>query len=339
MVSGPTLEEVLDSAVPFALPLHRPFRGLVLREGVLIEGPSGWGEFAPFADYSARAAARWLSCALEASYGAWAAPVRSQVPVNAILPAVDAGVAALLTRQAVDDLGCRTMKVKAGSTDLADDDDRVAAVREVLDATLGRGVGRIRIDANAAWSLPQAVEALQVLSRHELEYVEQPCSALDDLRALHRVSPVRLAVDETIRTADEPATSIRDVADLAVLKPAPLGGVAATLQLAQQLDVPVVISGSLDSSIGLAPAIAAAAALAELPFDCGLGTGALLAADLCDPQVPREGGLAAVPSPRRIPDAEMLERAHGAVSPAWARTWRQRLADAWEALERERVVE
>ena len=58
MVLDPALRSVLDAAVPFALPLRRPFRGTVLREGMLVKGPPGWGEFAPFDDYSDAAAAR-----------------------------------------------------------------------------------------------------------------------------------------------------------------------------------------------------------------------------------------------------------------------------------------
>lgn len=327
MPDQPSLAEVLDAAVPFALPLRRRFRGLDVREGVLIEGPAGWGEFAPFGDYSDRAAARWLASALEAAFVGWPEPVRAVVPVNAIVPAVAPDDAAALVREAVRERGCRTIKVKVGSESLDEDDARVASIRDVLDAELGRGAGAIRLDANGAWDLDRAVTAVRTLGAHGLEYVEQPCETREELVDLHRRIDVPIAVDETIRTATDPrAVRIREFADVAVLKPAPLGGVAATLDIARGLDVPVVVSGSLDSSVGLDTAVWAAAALPQLDLACGLGTGALLADDVARPRLPEGGMLAVV---RTSPDPSRLRAARERLSPDRAAWWRQRIADAW----------
>lgn len=335
MHRSPGIDDVVAASVPFALPLRRRFRGVEVREGVLIEGPSGWGEFAPFDDYSTPAAARWLASALEAAYGSWPAPLRPQVAVNAIVPEVDAASADELTRAAVREHGCRTIKVKVGSVLLADDETRVGAVRGALDALLGPGVGAIRIDANGAWSHDAAVEALRVLTAFGLEYVEQPCRESDDLRRLRTRVDIPIAVDESIRQAAGPVTSVADLADVAVLKAAPLGGVAATLRQAEVLDVPVVLSGSLDSSVGIATSLAAAAALPTLDLACGLGTGALLAADLCAPLVPRDGVLQVL---RPEPDAGLLDAARQRLGTERREFWHRRLADAWAALERERLL-
>ena len=330
--AGPTLAEVLDSAVPFALPLRRRFRGIDVREGVLIKGPSGWGEFAPFDDYPDAAAARWLRSAREAAYGSWPAPRRERVEVNAIIPAVGADDAAGLTREAVLDRGCRTIKVKVGSMDLADDEARVATVRDVLDTVLGRGQGAIRVDANGAWDVARGATALRRLAAYGLEYVEQPCPTAAEMADLRRLVDVPFAADEAIRTAADPGSvCVRDIADIAVLKPAPLGGADEALRLAASLDVPVVISGSLDSSVGLATALAAAAALDDLPYACGLGTGALLAADLAEPVVPADGG---IPVGRTSPDLALLLQARDRMADERVAWWRQRLADAWAADER-----
>ena len=185
------LQAVLDAAVPFALPLRRSFRGTTVREGVLIEGPSGWGEFAPFGDYSDAAAARWLDSAVEAAFGAYPDRCREQVPVNAIIPGVAAADAAQLTRQAVLEHGCRSVKVKVGSASLADDEARVASVRDMLDAALGPGIGTLRIDANAAWDVPTAAVALRCLGAYGLEFAEQPCRSPEELRALRGRSTCR----------------------------------------------------------------------------------------------------------------------------------------------------
>src|SRR5689334_25309548 len=71
----------------FAIPMRTRFRGITVREGALIEGPAGWGEFSPFADYGPRECARWLACAVEAATVGWPPPVRDQVPVNVTVPA------------------------------------------------------------------------------------------------------------------------------------------------------------------------------------------------------------------------------------------------------------
>ena len=320
------LQRLLDAAVPFALPLRRTFRGVDVREGMLIEGPAGWGEFAPFADYSPQAAARWLASAIEAAFEGWPEPVREFVEVNAIIPELPAEQAEELAREAVA-RGCTTIKIKVGGSpdlDLA----RIAIVRDVLDSAFGPSVGRIRLDANAQWTRDQAIAMLERCTRYGIEYAEQPCFALADLAVVRQETGVRIAVDEGIRTSDNPGSlELGDAADIAIIKPATLGGVRASLELASALGMPVVVSGAMDSSVGLGTALALAGALPELEMASGLGTGALLADDLvADPVVPTAGRLHVG---RIEPDASALERARARVSdPA---SWRDRLTVAWNA--------
>jgi O-succinylbenzoate synthase len=320
------LQRLLDAAVPFALPLHRTFRGVDVREGMLIEGPIGWGEFAPFADYSPQAAARWLASAIEAAFEGWPDPVREFVEVNAIIPELAADEAEVLARDAVA-RGCSTIKIKVGGSpdlDLA----RIAVVRDVLDAAFGPSVGLIRLDANAQWTRDQAIAMLERCTRYGIEYAEQPCSSLADLAVVRQETGVRIAVDEGIRTSDDPGSlELGDAADIAIIKPATLGGVRASLELASALGMPVVVSGAMDSSVGLGTALALAGALPELSLASGLGTGALLADDLvANPVVPIAGRL----SVGRIqPDASALERARARVTDPGP--WRDRLTAAWNA--------
>lgn len=261
--------------VPFRLRLRVPFRGLTVRRGCLIQGDGGWGEFAPFDDYSEQAAARWLACAREQADQAWPSPVRTEVEVNAIVPAVEPREAA---RMAVAS-GCRTIKIKIGDTaGFA----RVAAVREALPDA------RLRVDVNGGWSLTEALEHLHALRGLDLEYAEQPVRSFDDMARLRSSVDVPLAADELIRI-DRRFADVRQVADVAVLKVAPLGGVAATLDVAAQIGLPVVISSALDSSLGMAASVAAACALPEPPLACGLGTGLLFAEDTTIPLVPSAG--------------------------------------------------
>mgnify|MGYP005989159729 FL=1 len=326
---GPSsLEELVADSVSFSLPLRVPFRGLTSREGVLIKGPSGWGEFAPFDDYDIARSARWLAAALEASWGVFPAAYRSSVDVNAIIPAVESPAAGALARAAIVENGCRTIKVKIG-TSLTDDEARVVAVRDALDST---GVdGRIRLDVNGMWSLDQARTSLRRLGRYGIEYVEQPCRDLEDVARLRAEIDIPVAVDEGIRLADDPTTvRLQGIADYAICKPMTLGGAVATGQVAEAIGVPVVISGSLDSSIGLASCLATAASLPELPLASGLGTGTLFERDLVEPPlVPTAGGIGVE---RVAPDVDLLMQANQEVSDSRRQWWQRRLADAYRYL-------
>ena len=322
-----TPERILASARLFALPLKREFRGITVREGLLFEGPSGWAEFAPFADHTDEHAARWLEAALEQAFGNWPALVREEVPVNAIIPMCDADTAAAWTEDALD-RGCTTIKVKVGSTDFDDDVARVAAIRATLDDA--RIAGAIRIDTNQLWSLDQAADRIRVLEAIAggLEYVEQPVADRESLRELRRRIDVRIAVDEGIRLEADPAAALaalHEIADVAVLKSIPLGGVERALALAADCALPVVVSGSLDTSVGIASGLWLAGSLPQLPFACGFGTGALFVHDV-------------VGSPPRIVDGHLLaQRAvpevfdpHGLVDAAMHERWRARLQRAWQ---------
>src|SRR5690606_666679 len=172
-----------ETEVVWSLPMRVRFRGIDVREGVLLRGADGgWGEWSPFLDYDAPTSEPWLRCAEEAVRGDWPAPVRDRVPVNVTIPAVDPERAAELVRARP---GFRTAKVgvaERGQT-LADDEARVAAVRDAL----GPG-GAVRIDVNGGWSVDEAVRAIAVLDRAAggLEYVEQPCASVEDLAAVRR---------------------------------------------------------------------------------------------------------------------------------------------------------
>ncbi|MDQ4039415.1 MAG: o-succinylbenzoate synthase [Actinomycetota bacterium] len=299
----------------YSIPLKARFRGITVREGMLIRGPSGWGEFSPFWDYGAAEARRWWAGAVEAAAGTWPAPLRNRIPVNCTVPAVTAEAA----QQVVLDSGCRTAKVKIAEPgqSLGDDMERVAAVRDALGPD-----GAIRIDANGAWSVEKAVAAIAALDRAAggLEYVEQPCKSLEEMAAVRLRVGVRLAADESIRRARDPLrVGVLGAADIAVLKVQPMGGVERALAIAERCGLPVVVSSALETSVGLAAGAALAAALPELPYACGLATGALLDGDVCaDPLVPVDGFL-----PVRTVDPDL--RTEMAADEATTRRWHKRL--------------
>jgi O-succinylbenzoate synthase len=304
----------------FSVPMRTRFRGITVREGMLLRGPAGWGEFSPFLEYDARVAAPWLACAREAAYDGWPDPLRTSVPVNVTVPAVDPARAAEIVRAGA---GCRTAKVKVaepGQT-RAQEQARLEAVRDAL----GPG-GRIRVDANGAWDVDEAVAAIGVLDRAAggLEYVEQPCAAVEELALVRRRVGVPVAADESIRRAEDPYR-VRDLeaADVAVLKVQPLGGVRACLRIAEDIGLPVVVSSALEGSVGIAAGVALAAALPELPYACGLATVQLLTDDVAvAPLLPRDGALAVV---RPTVDPEALDRLRA--DPGRVAAWDARVAE------------
>lgn len=313
----------------FSLPMRTRFRRVTRRDGVLLRGPAGWGEFSPFEEYGTDESSWWLAAALEAATTVWPSPVRPAVPVNCTVPAVEPGAARAVVEAGH---GCRTAKVKVAEPGQTLDDDlaRVLAVRDALGPD-----GRVRVDANGGWTVAQAVDAVRVLDEAGLEYVEQPCATVEELGEVRRRVTVPVAADESIRRADDPLRVARSgAADLAVLKVQPLGGVRRCLQLAEQLDdlgLPVVVSSALESSVGLAAGLALAAALPELPYACGLATASMFTADVTDtPLRPVDGQL---PPIRLVPDPAALT-ASTADAPT-TRRWHQRLQDCLAHLQRE----
>lgn len=312
----------------YRLPLRTGFRGLTERSGVLLRGPGGWAEFAPFFDYDDRACVPWLRAAVSHAVDGLPTARGEAIPVNVTIPAVDAERAFEL---ASAPHGCTTAKVKVAenrtrdaqadpASDIEADLDRLEAVREGL----GAG-GRIRIDVNQAWDVDFAALWLPVYDRAAggLEYAEQPVVGAENLAELRRRVNVPLAADESLRLSGDPLAVRRlGAADVAVLKVHPLGGVDASLRLAEELGLPAVVSSALDSAVGLSAGLALAASLPELPYACGLATGGLFGADVADPLLPGGG---AIVNRRVAPDLD--RRAEWEATGELAERWKRRLAD------------
>jgi O-succinylbenzoate synthase len=283
---------------PVRIPMRHRFRRVDHREAVLIRGPTGWGEFSPFADYPPEVTTRWLACALEAACTEMPMPGRDSVRVNVTVPAVDPDLAARIVAES----GADTAKVKVGEPgqDPAQDEDRLRAVRDALGPS-----GKIRIDVNAAWDLATAAARITVLEEFGLEYVEQPVATIEDMIALRGMVGTPLAADELVRTSPEPLAVVESGgADLLVLKTQPMGGVSRVVSLAERAGVPVVISSALETSIGLYSGLLAATLVPESPFAFGLGTVSLIGGDPSrEPLIPR-GGVLEVRRPE--PDPELL---------------------------------
>ena len=311
-----------DGAHIYAIPMTTRFRRITVREGMLIEGPAGWGEFCPFPEYGDRESAPWLATAVEQATGGWPEPVRERIPINCTIPAVAPQHAHEITAKS----GCRTAKVKVADhpESLAEDLARVEAVRDALGAH-----GAIRVDANGAWDVDTAVKHISELDKAAggLEYVEQPCWTIAELAAVRRRVEVRIAADESIRRAGDPLrVAVAGAADVAVIKCSPLGGVRRSLQVAAAAGLPCVVSSALETSVGLAAQVALAGALPQLDFACGLGTLPLLRGDVVagpDALRPSKGYLPVKCAPA-TPEPALL-KAHQPTDPQRSNWWRERL--------------
>jgi O-succinylbenzoate synthase len=327
----PTVDELLANVRVIALPMRTKFRGLTVRETMLIAGSTenSWGEFAAFTEYDDAESAPWLACAIEQAWNL--GPTEHERPLfreivrtNATLPAVAAAeVPAVLERFG----DFRTVKIKVaepGQT-LADDIARVAAARDFVG-----DAGRVRIDANGGWTVDEAEHAIRALETFDLEYVEQPCATVPELADLrgrvHRMG-ILIAADESVRKASDPLAVARaGAADILVIKVAPLGGVRRALELIDEAGLPVVVSSALESSIGLEASFNLAKRIEHLDYDCGLATSVLFERDVLPP-LTDFGSFAATPG---IVDEKTAEELR--VSPDREQWWRERAARCLQLL-------
>ncbi len=310
-----------DAAPVFAIPLTDAIGGVDVCEGMLIEGPQGWGEFSPPAGCDDRQAARRLTAAIEVGTVGWPDPVRGRVPVAVTVPPVDPARAHRLTAQS----GCRTATVRVGEGSLNDDRARLEAVRDALGPS-----GAIRCEAPGRWDLEGAAAAIPVLERASggLEFIEQPCAGFDDLAALRRRVEVPVAVGRSINDADDPLRlRLAEAADLAVLNVAALGGVRRALRVAEGVGLPCVVSGELQTSIGISGGLALAGVLDDAGFAHSLGGALLLAGDVVSAGrslIPVDGQLPVAPMPS-APDPARLEH-FASPEPELVARWRRLLA-------------
>ena len=315
-----TLEEALASLRVLALPMRTTFRSLDIRETALFKGENGWGEFAPFVEYSDQESLPWLESAIEAADKALSPALRESIPINATVPASndEAEIEQILSWYP----GVDTVKIKVG-TGIQEDLVRIAVVRKHLPKA------KIRIDVNGSWSVKEAllnVNAIYQVTGELLEYVEQPVASLDELKQLKEGMSldVKIAGDEVLRKAKDPfAISLDGAIDILMLKVSPLGGIKRAMDLASHHKLPVVISSALESAVGISYGLALAARVPNLDYACGLGTSALFNQDVSDIPIVN-GAIKATSYPIDLDRVERYELKGERLE--W---WRNRISRVW----------
>jgi O-succinylbenzoate synthase len=272
-------ENALSNLKTFRVELTDAMRGNEFREGVLIRGDFGWSEFAPFPHHTIEHSARWLQAALEMAWSKLPEPIGKHVKVNAISTSPD-------PKKAIEILtatGCKTLKVKLNGINLDNDFEFLEAIISAYPDIV------FRIDFNGSLKLEDAVTYFNRLSEFKIEYIEQPCKNIDEIKELKSLTNIKVAIDENLRLASDATNpehikTITDVADFVVIKPIPVGGIKRFQSIAEEViksGKKVVVSGSMDTSIGLYETLLAQSLLGEnSQLVAGAGTGSILSTDV-----------------------------------------------------------
>ncbi len=314
------LDSILESLQVISVPTRTNFRSVKYREVALFEGANGWGEFSPFLEYASGECVPWLVSGIEAAFVTPPPLVRSEIEINATLPAVNDRdeIATILSWFS----GCKTVKIKVGH-ELIEDRARISTVREIMPEA------KIRIDVNGSWTVSDAISALHsIYADGAIEYVEQPCATIEELRELKNSLDISVLIagDEIVRKSANPLEiDLSGAIDIIMLKVAPLGGIQRSLEIAKVHALPVVVSSALDSAVGISRGIHLAASLPHLDYACGLGTGELLSGDIGS--LPISGGKISVQT--ITPDMSAIRRY--AVSVDRVDWWQARIRETWKA--------
>lgn len=299
---------MLRLSIPFKQPFVTSAGVATARELLLLrleddEGNVGYGEAAPFEPYDgvalddvaaalrlrrrkgdsggppqAHAANEMAQLDLEGRREGTglAEPGAEAVPVNLALPAGPPDEVAGLAREGLA-AGFSCFKLKVGTPD---DAPRVHAVREAIGAWPA-----LRLDANGAWGVEQAVTAINLFSTYDLQLVEQPCKTLEGLASVRARVDVPIAADESIATAaDVEAAALAGACDIVNVKLAASGGFSSAreaIQTARRKGIEAFVSSTFDGPWGIAASLQLAAA-EGISLACGLAT-----LDLFDAQIAR----------------------------------------------------
>jgi o-succinylbenzoate synthase len=314
---------VKRSLLRLSFPFREPYTtsaGVVTERELLLlriesaDGHVGWGEAAPFEPYDgipleraiatltrrsrgrrppqARAAVEMARLDLDArrenrSVGE---PGADAIPVNRTLVAGPPEEAAARAAEGVQQ-GYSCFKLKVG---LPDDEERVGAVREAIGSWPA-----LRIDANGAWDVEQAIAAIRKLERFDLQFVEQPCRTLEELAEVRARVSAPIAADESVAGADDIRRAAEleacDVVNVKLAHSGGFGPAREALHAANELGIAPFLSSTLDGPWGIAAALQLAAS-ERLSLACGLATLELFDAELARAIPPPKSGLLSVPA-------------------------------------------
>ncbi len=193
---------------------------------------------------------------------------RSHISLNGLATGSGEALAAELRRLAQENYAA--VKLKVGRCSLAEDIARVHRARELLPPAVS-----LRLDANRAWSLPRALEFVEKITPHRIEYLEEPLQNPAELPRLVEASGIPLALDETLAELPPEAPWPLPTPAAVILKPGVLGGLERAQEVARRAargGTKAVVSSAFESGVGLAALANLAAALNPVDVPAGLDT-------------------------------------------------------------------
>ena len=220
---------------------------------------------------------------------------KKRVPVNIAIGVMPIENTITHARKAVD-AGYSCIKLKVGNGSAEEEIVRIAAVRSAIGPDI-----HLRLDANEAWTLAEAMAILSRCIPYNIQYVEQPLPAwnLDGMHTLRYNVPIPIAADEAASDRESVRRILaQEAAQILILKPQLAGGLRAGRQIlseATQHGVQCVITSTIETGIGIAGALHLAAASPEVSLECGLATLHLLVDDLLIDGLALDSGFMALP--------------------------------------------
>ena len=175
--------------------------------------------------------------------------------------------------------GFRCIKLKIGAIDFEKEKALLRFIRQNFDAE----TMEIRVDANGAFALNEALYKINQLSEFELHSIEQPIQKnnTDRMAELCKTTPFSIALDEEligVFSFEEKEQLLQKIKpQYIILKPSFVGGFKGTqewISLAEKYQIGWWITSALESNIGL-NTIAQWTYTLQNPMPQGLGTGAL----------------------------------------------------------------
>jgi len=172
--------------------------------------------------------------------------------------------------------GYKVFKLKVGDRNIPLDVKKVNQLRKILSAD-----SSIRLDANRAWALNEAVLFGELIGQDRIEFIEEPLKDISHINTFYEKTLIPVALDETLRVLRcglntpgrcVPGLDRNEAVSAYVLKPTVLGGITVTLDWIHQskdLNKKAIISSCFESPIGLGTLKNLALLTGNIP---GLGT-------------------------------------------------------------------
>ncbi len=191
--------------------------------------------------------------------------------------------------------GFNCIKMKIGATDFKKEVSILGTIRKKYT----KDEIALRVDANGAFSPPEALEKLIALSEYDLHSIEQPIKQGNwmEMKRLCTMSPIPIALDEELigifdqREKEKLLDKIQP--QFIILKPSLIGGFkgsAEWISLAESKDIGWWVTSALESNIGL-NAIAQWTYTLNNKLPQGLGTGNLFTNNFGSPLTVENGNL------------------------------------------------